>query len=228
MCPENDVWLDSRGALWHPGSRWLAVADLHYGYELTMRRAGGLFPQWGMGDIRARLQALIRHYQPEKLILAGDIMDSSGSAEETLTLLAALQPQVPTLICLEGNHERPALLKRWTFQRWHREDGGYLFHHGHNPHEVLDCPEATAGATLQITGHWHPAVTLNDGAGTSMKLPALIQQRPRSRRSSSVQQHHWILPAFSPWARGGRLPAPAENVRQETWACHQRRVFAVR
>ncbi|WP_075088276.1 metallophosphoesterase [Verrucomicrobium spinosum] len=223
------MWLDSRGALWHPGSRWLAVADLHYGYELTMRRAGGLFPQWGMGDIRTRLQALIRHYQPEKLILAGDIMDSSGSAEETLTLLAALQPQVPHLICLEGNHERPALLKRWTFHRWHREDGDYLFHHGHNPQEVLDCPKATADAALQITGHWHPAVTLNDGAGTSMKLPALIQQKSPKRRSqsSNTPLDHWILPAFSPWARGGRLPAPGEKVRQEIWACHQRRVFAV-
>lgn len=219
------MWLDSRGALWHPGGRWLAVADLHYGYELTMRRAGGLFPQWGMGDIRQRLQALIRHYQPEKLILAGDIMDSSGSAEETLTLLAALQPQVSTLICLEGNHERPALLKRWTFHRWHREHGGYLFHHGHAAHEVLECPEVTAEAQIQITGHWHPAITLNDGAGTSMKLPALIQQRPPRRTARSLQ--HWILPAFSPWARGGKLPAPGEKVHQEIWACHQRKVFAV-
>ena len=217
-----DVWLDSRGALWHPEKRWLAVADLHYGYELTMRQAGGLFPQWGMEDIRARLQSLISHYAPEKLILAGDIMDSHGCAEETLTLLASLKLKVPELICLEGNHERPSLLKRWDFRSWHREEE-YLFHHGHVPEKILGCAEAAHQAKIQITGHWHPAVSLDDGAGTRIKLPALVL-----RKTPRLLQH-WVLPAFSPWARGGRMPKEDSqaNSRTEMWACHKRRVFLV-
>ena len=43
----NDVVLDGRLALFHKRQRWLAVADLHFGYELSQRAAGRLMPMWG-------------------------------------------------------------------------------------------------------------------------------------------------------------------------------------
>ena len=49
-----DVWLDSRCALVHRRSRWLAAADIHFGYEVSRRAAGGLFPLWGMEAIAKR------------------------------------------------------------------------------------------------------------------------------------------------------------------------------
>jgi len=200
------------------------MADLHYGFELTMRRAGGLFPNWGMREIESRLNALIAHYEPDTLILAGDLMDSHGCAGETLALLGAMEKRVPRMICLEGNHERPALLKQRSFQLWHRE-GPFLFHHGHAAPKVLGCADAVDGAGIQVTGHWHPAVTLNDGAGTKLKLPALMKRGP----DPMIPLEHWVLPAFSPWARGGRLSGSptASRPDQEVWACHARRVFRV-
>ena len=42
------VWLDSRRALIHREAGWMAAADVHFGYEVTRRAEGGLFPLWGM------------------------------------------------------------------------------------------------------------------------------------------------------------------------------------
>ena len=55
-----DVVLDGRLALFHERDRWLAVADLHFGYELSQRAAGNLFPLWGMQTIENRLLKLVQ------------------------------------------------------------------------------------------------------------------------------------------------------------------------
>ena len=68
------VFLDGRLALFHKRQRWLAVADLHFGFELSQRAAGNLFPLWGMQTIETRLNALIRDYKPRHLILLGDLV----------------------------------------------------------------------------------------------------------------------------------------------------------
>jgi metallophosphoesterase superfamily enzyme len=87
---------------------------------------------------------------------------------------------------------------------------GFYFHHGDRPADTL--PENV----LEIIGHHHPAVSLADGAGTRLKLPALVASPRRL-----------ILPAFSPWAAG-----TAWNHRllpeEKLWAVAPSRVFAVR
>ena len=47
----NHVLLDGRLALFHEREKWLAIADLHFGYELSRRAAGWLIPFWGMDSI---------------------------------------------------------------------------------------------------------------------------------------------------------------------------------
>src|SRR6266705_3918804 len=68
------ILLDGRLALFHARHRWLAVADLHFGYELSQRAAGNLFPLWGMQSIEERLLDLLGDYAPEHLILLGDLV----------------------------------------------------------------------------------------------------------------------------------------------------------
>ncbi|MEP6698728.1 MAG: hypothetical protein ABJB09_03270 [Verrucomicrobiota bacterium] len=61
MCPlranqaliADDIVLDGRLALFHQQERWLAVADLHFGYELSQRAAGWLVPLWGWDRSRS-------------------------------------------------------------------------------------------------------------------------------------------------------------------------------
>ena len=54
--------------------RWLAVADLHFGYELSQRAAGRLVPLWGMTSIEERLVELFAEYEPRHLIVVGDLV----------------------------------------------------------------------------------------------------------------------------------------------------------
>ncbi|MEN3940950.1 metallophosphoesterase [Prosthecobacter sp. SYSU 5D2] len=213
------ILLDSRRALINPMEGWMALADLHYGYEIHRSRAGALLPGWGMQKCRDTLLALIDDHAPQRLILAGDIMDGSGSVSETGILLEILRSRVEDLILIEGNHDRAGLKKGWRLQPFYREKD-FVFHHGHQgaaPPSVAGCLPAESPHMTFVTGHEHPCVSLRDGAGLRLKLPALVQQRLRQ------DLHHWILPAFSPWAAGGTFRTSQEHLA--TWACTRTKVW---
>jgi len=209
----HGVWLDHRHALIHPVQGWMAIADLHYGYELRRRREGHLTPDWGRDALETRLASLIADHQPRSLILVGDIMDGAASIRETLDFLNRLRPQVEQLIPLSGNHDRPILLRDHAFKP-HCSEPGFFFHHGHEPlpNEALDP------GTVVITGHHHPSVLIKDGAGLRLKLPALVQEK-----LTEPDLEQWILPAFSPWAAGGEYRSP--HPRLATWLCAPNRVW---
>ena len=59
----DHVLLDGRLALFHEREKWLAMADLHFGYELSQRAAGWLIPFWGMDSITDRLLELLADYR---------------------------------------------------------------------------------------------------------------------------------------------------------------------
>lgn len=195
------LWLDSRLALWFAAERILAVADLHWGYAASHRARGNLLPWWGDDEIEQRLLALIATYQPAEMIWLGDVVHAAeGGARVEAFLRTAPLP----ITILAGNHDR----------RWRRatesvaQRGRYFFHHGHTAAAV----PATA---LEIIGHHHPAASWSDGAGTHLKLPALVASPRRL-----------VLPAFSPWATG--TPWLVDSARAEMlWAVAPNRIFAV-
>jgi metallophosphoesterase superfamily enzyme len=74
----ENVLLDGRLGLFHQRQHWLAVADLHFGYEISQRVTGNLFPLWGMQTIEARLLALLADYKPVHLVFLGDLVHDGG------------------------------------------------------------------------------------------------------------------------------------------------------
>jgi DNA ligase-associated metallophosphoesterase len=196
------VILDGRLALFHEEQRWLAIADLHFGFELSQRAAGNLFPLWGMRTIQQRVEELVADYEPAHLVVLGDLVhDGTGGrvlAEWVRELEAATQ-----VILISGNHDRHLRKQIETVPSW-RSDG-FCFHHGH-------C-EMDAADEIQIIGHHHPAQVVRDGAGLRLKLPAFVKQT-----------HCWIMPAFSPWAAGAIWPQEEET---RIWLCSPTRIFAM-
>lgn len=196
------VWLDAARALWFDEFHLLVVADLHWGYARSQRARGRLFPEWGDDRIAGRLRDLIEAYQPKTMIWLGDALHTLDGRAAAEAFLA--ESPVATVV-LRGNHDRD-----WegVTAESHRA-GPYLFHHGDR--EIEAPPE-----TVEVVGHLHPALTLSDGAGLSLKVPALIQGPSR-----------WIVPAFSPWAAGvdwkGNL-----GPRDTAWIVSPRRIFAWR
>lgn len=183
----DDIILDGRLALFHEREKWLAVADLHFGYELSQRAAGRLMPLWGMTSVEERLQELIAEYQPRQLVIVGDLVHNRAAATEARALLERLRVQCQPIV-LAGNHDRQLAGLIELQDSWHSK--GFYFHHGHSVAEVTDA--------IQIVGHHHPAGSITDGAGLRLKLPAFVQQ-----------SRCWILPAFSPWAAGASWDADA-------------------
>jgi putative SbcD/Mre11-related phosphoesterase len=198
----DNVLLDGRLALFHQVERWLAVADLHFGYELSQRAAGRLVPLWGMTSIEDRLTELLADYQPRQLIIAGDLVHDGASLEPAKALLNRLRNSCEVAV-LAGNHDRHVSNVIDFGARW--ETPGFVFQHG-------DCEAAETGR-MCIIGHHHPAASVTDGAGLRLKFPAFIQQ-----------EHCWVLPAFSPWAGGVVWP---DDGTSRIWLCSPRRVLRV-
>lgn len=194
-----DVWLDARLALWLAGPRALVVADLHWGYVESHRARGNLLPAWGDAEIAARLDALITDYAPAELIWLGDslhTLEGRAAAEAFLRRTA-----VPVTI-LSGNHDIG-----WNLARSDAvlTRDGFTLHHGDR------SPPIPVG-TLEIIGHYHPAVAWSDGAGTRLKLPALV-----------ASERRLVLPAFSPWAAGGAWPLG--QAEETIYGIGQKRIF---
>ncbi len=195
-----DLWLDARRALWLPSLRLLVVADLHWGYAETHRRRGNLLPLWGDDEIAARLRGLIDAYRPDEMLWLGDSLHAVAGRTSAERFLAA--PDTPRVTIIAGNHD--GRWERATVREATR--AGCYFHHGDGAPSVPD-------GHLEIVGHHHPAVTWNDGAGTRVKLPALVESPRRL-----------ILPAFSPWAAG--TPWNERVQPDETlWAVAPHRIF---
>jgi uncharacterized protein len=195
----ENVVLDGRLALFHEQAHWLAVADLHFGYELSQRVAGNLFPWWGMQTIEERLMDLLGAYKPADLVLLGDLVHNEAGAFELTALVERLR-RFCRVHLIAGNHDRhlhgAGLIESW-------QSGEFYFHHGHG-----QWPERSA---IQVMGHHHPAAVMRDGAGLRLKLPAFVQENAR-----------WVMPAFSPWAAGTKWPRSEQS---RIWLCSPQRVF---
>lgn len=196
----DNILLDGRLALFHQEQRWLAVADLHFGFELSQRAAGRLTPLWGMDSLEQRLISLITDYQPRQLVILGDLVHDRASISEAQRLLDRIA-QLCEPIVLAGNHDRHVAGSIAMRDSWQTD--GFYFHHGH-------CA-ADVGEQIQIIGHHHPAGSIRDGAGLRLKLPAFVQQASC-----------WVMPAFSPWAGGVAWPADAES---RIWLCSPTRIL---
>ena len=198
-----DVWLDARRAVWLSRPRLLVVADLHWGYAASHRAEGNLLPIWGDDEIAARLRALLADYRPAGMLWLGDSLHTLAGRAAAEAFLQA--KEVETIV-LSGNHDR-----RWKHATAATaERDGFFFHHGD-----ADPGPIVPASTLELLGHHHPAATWSDGAGSYLKLPALVAS---SRRL--------ILPAFSPWAGGtpwNRQLQPGETL----WAIGAKRIFAL-
>jgi len=199
---EPGRWLDARRAIWLEATRSLVVADLHWGYAASHRAAGNLLPVWGDDELAMVLDGLVRDYAPAEMIWLGDVIHAAAGRVRAEAYLRGCP--VPVQV-VRGNHDRA-----WRHGETHRELRrlNLVLHHG-------DQVAALAPHELEVVGHHHPAVVLGDGAGGSVRLPALVTGPRR-----------WILPALSPWAAGapwnGRI-GPDEVL----WAIAPRRVFVV-
>lgn len=200
------VWMDVRRALYVSPLRLLVIADIHWGFAASHRIAGNLLPMWGDEEIARSLSSLVADYQPQEMIWLGDSLHAITGRHSAEAYLAQLAQRDLAVTVVAGNHDR-----RWTVPTaLTLQRDRYFFHHGD-----AVAPELAADH-IEILGHFHPAAGWYDGAGTRLRVPALVAS---SRRL--------ILPAFSPWAAGVVWNDKLQD-GEMLWAVAPSRIFAVR
>ncbi len=180
--------LTPEGAAIHPGERTAVIADVHLGYEWARGAAGDCVPAHSLDETRTRLDRLLARAPIERLIVAGDLVESSRPCHRTAAdlrrLVDWLDPLGVRLLVLEGNHDRspmgvsklrrrstgsPPLPSTCTVDSW-------TIGHGHQP----------IAGDRTISGHVHPIVRIAGvGAPCFLAGPGRI-----------------VLPAFSRNAAG--------------------------
>lgn len=184
-----ELWLLPSGALHWPAEAMLVVSDLHLGKsERYARRGGALLPPYETRDTLARLDADIQRTAARSVLCLGDSFDDAAAAEalaeEDLLWLMRLMAGRRWL-WIEGNHDPGPLALGGTHLASHRA-GPLVFRH-----------IAQAGATGEISGHYHPKATVS-ARGTSLTRPCLLIDEARA-----------ILPAYGTYTGGLSCTDPA-------------------
>ncbi|WP_123537389.1 metallophosphoesterase [Halosimplex salinum] len=176
----------------------LVLADLHFGKGAA---SSVEFPIGAGEDCAERLTSLLEHFEPEEVVLAGDVFHSfdyvPDSAEDALSLVSeAVRDAGARLVVVEGNHD--TMLDSAYAGDLHAEyvletEGTetVVVTHGHEE------PERTADS--YIVGHDHPAIEIE-----GQKRPCFLVGGGAYRRSDV-----FVLPPFNRLVEGlsvnGRL-----------------------
>lgn len=183
------LWPDR--ALHWPAGRTLFIADPHFGKAATFRAFGIAAPDPTETDLQ-RLSGLLRATEAQRLVILGDFFHARpGVSPATMSALSAWRarhgPIAITLV--RGNHDvragdPPASLDiEVVTEPW-----------GFGPWFCRHTPAAQAGGHV-LAGHLHPAVSLREKNGATLRLACFVV-------GPSVS----ILPAFGSFT--GLDPVP--------------------
>lgn len=166
LCNEVLQLLPEKAIYW-PAQKALLIADPHFGKITHFRKAGLNVPQQAAYRNFARLDELLKKYQPEHVYFLGDLFHSSMNSE-WLIFKELLQrfPQTE-LHLIMGNHD---VLHEINYTNSHfkvhentLELGPFLL-----SHEPL---EEYQGPLYNLSGHLHPGVRLQGKARQRMRFP---------------------------------------------------------
>jgi DNA ligase-associated metallophosphoesterase len=181
--PGADLLACPTGALWWPAERVLTVSDLHLGRsERYARNGGALLPPYEVMETLSRLDADIAALSPRTVICLGDSFDDIRAADltEEMSLWLTRLMAGRRWVWIEGNHD-PGPLGLGGEHRAELALGPLTFRH-----------IAVAGATGEVSGHYHPKVSL---AG-------------RTRPAFLADTRRIILPAYGTYTGGLKASAP--------------------
>jgi len=186
------LWLLPERAVYWPRRRWLWLADLHWGKDATFRAAGIPLPSGGLAADLARLETLVTMFQPERVLILGDLIHARASLHRDVveTVAAWRERFSAPWVLLDGNHDRhaPHFPEEWYIDRAGDSisEGVFVFQHRPEPD-----PRGFVWA-----GHLHPAVVLGRGK-ERWRLPCF-------HLGAAVG----ILPAFGNFTGGARVRDP--------------------
>ncbi len=178
--------LAPEGALIHERERLAVVADIHLGYEWARGRGGDCIPAHSLAETLNALRSLRDRAPIDRLVVAGDLVESRTYCRRTEADLGALTRWLLdrgiTLIPIAGNHDPPRRPRIASSL----EVDGWTIAHGHRP---ID-------AARTISGHEHP----------------VLRTGPVTARCFLAGPETIVLPAFSANAAGRNVAVASEQL----------------
>ena len=150
--------LHSERALHWRRARCLLVADVHLGKGAVLRRAGVSVPTGQTATDLARLDVLIEHYQPQRLIVLGDLVHGDATAQAPWLRQVGewrRRHEREQMTLVAGNHDRHFDARALGFDL--AGDALEL-----PPFTLLHAP-AKRPDRYVLAGHVHPGIIVRDG-----------------------------------------------------------------
>ncbi len=190
LLPEKAIYIEQ--------IRSLLVADVHLGKSETFQASGIPIPNQVNQQTLDRLAALCHTWQPDQLIILGDLLHSRFAlTDELLAVWSAFLKTIVTPVTLiVGNHDRPLLtsLERLTITCCPEALALGSLILSHDPHPSND--------RLNICGHIHPCLRLKTGLD-NLRLPCFHLDR---------SENILTLPAFGEFTGGYEIQLTPNSV----------------
>jgi uncharacterized protein len=181
-----DWQLTPEGAAIHAGEKTAVVADVHLGYEWARGAAGDSVIAHSLDETLARLANVLERAPVERLIVAGDLVESPRpcrrTGDDVRRLRDWLDQRGVRLVVLEGNHDRS------------------LARPGGNPAQPTEPMHATAKIAGWTVGHGHLPIR-GDRTISGHHHPVLRVDRTVAP-CFLIGPDRIVLPAFSSNAAG--------------------------
>lgn len=183
ICNDQHLLLHPERAIFWEEQQSLIMSDLHFGKTGHFRKSGIPVPQSIYKEDLQRLVSLIQFFNPNELIIVGDLFHSHENKE--LDLFKKWRDDLShiSMQLVKGNHD---ILP----EKWYRDAGinvntGVMkngnFSFTHDPAENTE--ELTG---FMFTGHIHPGVSVRGMGKQTLHFPCFY-----------FTETYCILPAFS-------------------------------
>lgn len=180
-CKGERLILSKDRAIYWEAKKMVVISDLHMGKAAHFRKSGIQVPNTITDTDLDRLSALIREFEPEILLVTGDLFHYQLNSEvDTFKNWRAKFPQL-RLVLVKGNHDllKPEDYNGLSIEIYTKE---YLC----SPFRFVHDQPAAADAYYNITGHIHPGITIFGKAKQRLRFPCFYFGKTCA-----------ILPAFS-------------------------------
>ena len=171
----------------------MVIGDLHLGYEKALEDEGVYIPRMNTGSIRDSLNRIISKYEPETIVLLGDIKHDFRRAKfegkEEVRRIIDLILGATDVVLVKGNHDNylQNIVSDYGLQAVEYVDiGGYRLEHGHSD----------SGVRPVIIGHEHPSVRIPGVLSGGVKMQCFMYMR---------KEGVIVIPPFSPLSSGNDL-----------------------
>ncbi len=176
----NDLLLNNQRSIYWQAQNALILSDLHSGKSAHFRKHGMAIPSYLHYSDLERLQFLIQHYQPKKIIIVGDLVHAAGNKEVIDFKRLTSTFSTIDFHLIKGNHDRISekLIKDLGIASVTENLVIDTIQFVHEPNSNNNIPT--------ISGHIHPGIQIPLLKNSRKNLPCFV-----------VQSSQIILPAFS-------------------------------